>query len=275
MLPTQSSISGFFTRNDLSSATVIGQVDKKFIACLISTPTACESKLEGSNSTVWNEAATLDTSTLVLVDQHAADERIRVESFLKELCLGFLNSRNNDTDTARGVEVRTLTPPKPVLVTWHELQLLKESAEIQEAFRNWGIHLTVYLTPGVGTENPTGEGDKRYGQILVEAIPEIVSDKVMFLVIQSSGRLLKIFLKSQLLQEDELQNLVKGFLSQQQADCPSFSSLSSANQSQETDKEFLWLKALRFCPQPLLDLVNSKACRGTHAVGSFHKIHKS
>lgn len=28
------------------------------------------------------------------------------------------------------------------------------------------------------------------------------------------------------------------------------------------DGEFFWLRALRWCPQGLLDLVNSKACRG-------------
>jgi DNA mismatch repair protein MLH3 len=155
-------------------ATIVGQVDLKFIACLIPTQ---DCRHEEADSTLRNETA----STLVLIDQHAADERIRVEAFLEELCLGFLNNLDGNADPIHRIELRTLTPPKPILVTWHELRSLQESKEIPEAFRNWGIHLAGYSTPGSGTECLTHESDSRtFAQVLVEAIPEIVSDKVMF-----------------------------------------------------------------------------------------------
>ena len=56
-----------FTRDDLRSARVLGQVDAQFIACVLPP----------------------DPGTVVLVDQHAADERVRVERFLRELCEGY------------------------------------------------------------------------------------------------------------------------------------------------------------------------------------------
>ncbi|KAF9448232.1 hypothetical protein P691DRAFT_775559 [Macrolepiota fuliginosa MF-IS2] len=235
--------SSFFTRDELSLSRIIGQVDLKFIACLILHPNPTGGRRSQAPNSGSVELPTSAASTLVLVDQHAADERVRVESFLKELCLGFLSNCDDGADTVRGIRLRILTPPKPILVTSHELRLLEESIEVQEAFRNWGFRFAGFATPGLRTEISSADCDKNgYGQILVEAIPEVVSDK--------------------LLQENELQGLVKGFLAQLQTDLPSFSNISDTNPGRDIEKEFLWLKALRYCPRPLLDLINSKACRG-------------
>ncbi|XP_060594266.1 uncharacterized protein LOC132748671 [Ruditapes philippinarum] len=53
-----------FSKKSLKSVKVLGQLDKKFIACLINT------EQQGSNT---------DMTMLVLIDQHAAHERIRLE----------------------------------------------------------------------------------------------------------------------------------------------------------------------------------------------------
>ena len=60
-----------FSKEGLGTARVIGQVDCKFVACTLP-----------GDSTGQREPV------LVLTDQHAADERVRVERFLKELCHG-------------------------------------------------------------------------------------------------------------------------------------------------------------------------------------------
>jgi len=64
---------------------------------------------------------------------------------------------------------------------------------------------------------------------------------------------------------DELRELIKGFLAKLEEDGLSFSLASAQRTIHEgANKEpFFWLKALRWCPRELLDLVNSKACRGT------------
>jgi DNA mismatch repair protein MLH3 len=63
---------------------------------------------------------------------------------------------------------------------------------------------------------------------------------------------------------DELRELIKGFLAKLD-EGGSTSSFASAQQTihEGTNEEpFFWLKALRWCPRELLDLINSKACRG-------------
>ena len=69
----------------------------------------------------------------------------------------------------------------------------------------------------------------------------------------------------QLLQGDELRDFIKGFLSQIQNGELLLDSPSKDDNDQEDLDEYFWLKALRKCPKSLLDLVNSKACRGMYA----------
>lgn len=71
---------------------------------------------------------------------------------------------------------------------------------------------------------------------------------------------------AQLLQSDELRDLIKGFLAKLETDglvsaLPS-EELSTQGNSLDRNDTFFWLKVLRWCPRELLDLVNSKACRG-------------
>ena len=62
----------------------------------------------------------------------------------------------------------------------------------------------------------------------------------------------------QLLQGDELQNLLKGCLAKYKIEgCPQW---SHSPMGELPEKE--WLRALKLCPRELVELVNSKACRG-------------
>src|SRR6266700_296354 len=70
-----------FTKADIQHAEIINQVDKKFIACRISIAKHTDA-ITKSN---LPDREAQPNSVLVLIDQHAADERVRVEFFLKEL----------------------------------------------------------------------------------------------------------------------------------------------------------------------------------------------
>jgi len=61
----------------------------------------------------------------------------------------------------------------------------------------------------------------------------------------------------QLLTGNDLNELIKGFLATLDKDSPFF----SARHADDTVGDD-WIKALRWCPRELLDLINSKACRG-------------
>lgn len=142
---------------------VIEQVDRKFIACRIAkqVPRSLEDPFEDPS---------LSEGILVLVDQHAADERIRVERLLKKLCMGFLG-------TTPGVEVRELIPPRPVLLTQHEFFSIMGSQDIRDSLRIWGVQVVV---PGKnsGSGHTSDPGSSGYVQIHVKTVPEIVGEKV-------------------------------------------------------------------------------------------------
>lgn len=61
---------------------------------------------------------------------------------------------------------------------------------------------------------------------------------------------------------DELRDLVKGFLGKLQEDGMVSSASVNMTVGEAAQDAHFWLKALRWCPRELLDLVNSKACRG-------------
>ena len=236
-----------FRKEDLSNAQIISQVDRKFIACLIQDDTTI------SDNRVSSRA-------LVLIDQHAADERVRVERFLKELCLGFLQH----SDTNNGVKMKELSPSVPVLLTRHEALRLADSGVFQGAFECWGImfddlsSLSSHSIDG-GLDTTRGEG---YVQVFVRSIPAIVSEKVCLLCIKTKSS--ENITSWQLLMGDELRDLIKGFLAKLEEDGSTFSLACSQKTIHEgaNDDPFSWLKALRWCPRELLDLINSKACRG-------------
>ena len=147
-----------FSKESLAKVRVLGQVDRKFIACLIDTDCHSGEELESSGS-----------QRLVLVDQHAADERIRVERYLRSLCLGYL-----DRDGV-GVERRNLSPPVPVLVTEYERDRLISLAKAKRAFHDWGFDL---VEDASNSAHRASKNDEGYGIVHCTSIPEVISEKV-------------------------------------------------------------------------------------------------
>lgn len=155
-----------YRKADLLNAHVINQVDRKFIACLISD--SGESDIDG----VVAEGHGI--RSLVLIDQHAADERVRVERLLRPLCIGFLESMSGGEDKNRTVETRELSPAVPILLTSYELSILAGDLRIRRTFRNWGFGFGELGTANELSDGVTGSG---YVQVIVRSIPEVVADK--------------------------------------------------------------------------------------------------
>lgn len=152
-------------------------MDNKFIACIIeSTDDASEEDPSPSLRAGIPFQPRGHTGTLVLIDQHAADERVRVERFLREVCTGFMCHGKG-----HGVGVVELGPPKSVLLTVYEARRLRGSAETREAFARWGImfgDLSEEDIVGVDYEEPRPS----YVQVEVRTVPEVVADKVCYMV---------------------------------------------------------------------------------------------
>ena len=125
-------VSASFENDALKTARVLGQVDSKYICCLLKT--------------------SAKQTAVCLIDQHAADERVSVELLLNELCEGFASS---------ATPAKPLDPPIGIVLTRSEANALT-SDDIVEVLRRWGI----YLAP-LSTDEDTAD----YNQINVTAVP--------------------------------------------------------------------------------------------------------
>ncbi|XP_051516242.1 DNA mismatch repair protein Mlh3-like isoform X2 [Myxocyprinus asiaticus] len=98
-----------FTKNMIHTMRVINQVDKKFIACLINTTE------EDTSESSENKG-----NLLVLVDQHAAHERVRLEGLVTD-------SFEDDPDTPGKKRLcsSSVTPPLEISITEEEMRLLR------------------------------------------------------------------------------------------------------------------------------------------------------
>eukprot|EP01134_Creolimax_fragrantissima_P000360 CFRG0360T1 len=108
-----------FTKQMLQHARVLSQVDNRFIACLF---------FHDHNSSNYD----MNESVIVLVDQHAAHERIRLENILNE----FDGGRDNP------IAVVQLDPFVGVKTTVEEAELVEEYKDV---LLKWGIECIINL----------------------------------------------------------------------------------------------------------------------------------
>jgi DNA mismatch repair protein MLH3 len=150
-----------FTAEDLLNAEIIAQIDRKFIACLI------DDHLDDGNDDA-------NGKSIVLIDQHAADERIRVERYLKELCLGFLLW----DDGVGGHRTRELSPAIAILLTRREAHRLSHADDVQMVLKRWGFLFADFPRMNDAEMGDCGDGGDGYVQIYVLGVPAIVGAKV-------------------------------------------------------------------------------------------------
>ena len=124
----------------LQDIAVIGQVDYKFIACKVSTKTKSSEK-----------------NYLLLVDQHAAHERIRLENLQNE----FLQDLHGSADK-KAIGSKKLVPPFELSLTFPQDQCLRS---FKDAFAKIGVRFSI--------QNETALDEMIYVSILITELPKI------------------------------------------------------------------------------------------------------
>ncbi|MCJ1279706.1 DNA mismatch repair protein [Puttea exsequens] len=198
---TQSSVtfSAKLSKDALKNAEVTAQVDRKFVLI----------KVSQNISRLTNTGKEL----LVLVDQHAADERVRVEGLLANL---------SSPPTA-------LTKPLVFAILSREHALLTRHAP---HFADWGILYDTYVTDG---------SSKR--TVAVKSLPAAIAERCR-------------------LEPKILIEMLRGEIWKREED--GWKPLSTPDIDTRLTgpaKDNAWLARISRCPQGLLDILNSRACR--------------
>ena len=203
------------SKGALRYAHVIAQVDQKFILAVLPS----ESNNLGESFVLNNNR------TLILVDQHAASERVLIECLLQDLCS--LSSVSN------------LATPLVFPVSNIEAELFQAKKHFLES---WGI--------GYDIENLRLNGTNE-NQIRVRTLPNGILERC-----SRESRLVIDLLRTEIHHPliTTVQPISYPSLSApEHHDIPTQTSADTDNQD--------WLIRINSCPQGLLDLLNSRACR--------------
>ncbi|KAG9294305.1 hypothetical protein G9A89_021664 [Geosiphon pyriformis] len=229
-----------FKKQDLQHAEVIGQVDNKFIACQITC-----SLTKGHKPALKQKTQKI----IVLIDQHAADERVRVESLLKELCQ--LSSHKQSagqtgvmTQLARSVvDTNQIKKPYEITLTFNEIQAARR---FEHHFNRWGIFYNQNEQNrnfGYDQREPSDQIQNILSSIYITHLPQIIADRCI-----SETRVMENLLKQHLF-----------WLEENGDDALDIEETKFKGDNYVFDK---WINMTRGCPRGILDIVNSKACRG-------------
>ncbi|RMZ03374.1 hypothetical protein D0862_05667 [Hortaea werneckii] len=239
------------SKEALKDVQVIRQVDNKFILCKMPSPQA-----DGKRA-----------STLVLVDQHAASERVILENLLQELCAPI--DAASRSMMAEHFGRHTPTVKTVLLERPQRFQIGAQEAELFTRhlahFARWGImyHLSpsndTHRAPAIDSPHPRKEEEQRL--IVVRALPPSIAERCTLF-----PNLLIEVLRSEIWRRAESSSSVE------RAPAPlplsPHPDLETSPDPQDRHHDahhpsnpHEWLKHLHTCPAPLLDLLNSRACR--------------
>ncbi|KAF1926092.1 uncharacterized protein M421DRAFT_102711 [Didymella exigua CBS 183.55] len=209
------------SKDALRSAEVLSQVDKKFILV----------KLTGLPA---DSKTTSDADIMVLIDQHAADERIQVEALLSDLCRSSQNSMHvgykSNLGLSSSIETDILEKPLQFAISPHEHTHFRTFAA---NFAAWAILYDI--STATASKSRPGSSDKSDCKISIMALPPVISERC-----KTDPQILIAFLRSAVWKYVESPPLPPMALN---------------------DQSTTWVKKIATCPPGLIGMINSRACR--------------
>ena len=227
---------GRLSKSGLADAQVLAQVDRKFILVKVTTGQIL-ARINKANGQPLPEE-----TLLVLIDQHAADERCQVEALYEELC---------DMETVQ------LLKPMHFEVPAQEFRLF----QLQKAFfAGWGFRYDMQTGPAHGAlrpasrrreYRPTSGRPEDVCSIVVTALPNLIAERCRL-----DSKILIDFLRSEVWArfEDSSTNSTIRFTREESDFGQSDSGGYCGNQKR-------WLSKISSCPKGLIEMLNSRACR--------------
>ncbi|OHF02359.1 hypothetical protein CORC01_02352 [Colletotrichum orchidophilum] len=211
-------LSGRVSKAALMEAEVVSQVDRKFIMVKLRRDLISGGTLSGIQT----------NSVLVLIDQHAADERCRLESLMRD----YFHVVNRPKEVVARTEM--LEKPLQFEFSSKECRLL---SKYFQHLRRWGIFYNIE------DPEPTGwrHRSRQLPRVDVLSLPSSILERC-----RSEPKLLADLLRQEIWRaEEEGSSTSRPF------------SFATGPAGQEID----WVSNFHGCPQGILDLLNSRSCR--------------
>ncbi|XP_050811609.1 DNA mismatch repair protein Mlh3 isoform X3 [Gopherus flavomarginatus] len=162
-----------FTKEMINSMQVLHQVDNKFIACLINTRSDVNADVDGN--------------LLVLVDQHAAHERIRLEQLIADSY-----EKQPEESGKKKLLSSTICPPLEIEVTEEQRRLLRcchkslEEIGLELSFpENNSSQILVGKVPLCFMEREANELRRKRQPVAKSIVEELIQEQVELL--QTTG----------------------------------------------------------------------------------------
>jgi DNA mismatch repair protein MLH3 len=226
---------GRISKSGLADAQVLAQVDRKFILVKLSIGQTGPQNNRNSQPLPGETA-------LVLIDQHAADERCRVEALYEELC---------------NVETVQLLKPLHFEVSLQEGRLFQQQRDF---LGRWGFcyetqdgHLDgdLWFASPRSSNRPTNVQSEGNVRVVVTAVPNLIAERCRL-----EPKILINLLRSEIWIRAE-----NGFVKSKDEfsrEGPDFW-LCSSQSSDGGEKQ--WLSKISSCPKGLIEMLNSRACK--------------
>ena len=223
------------SKGGLETVRVISQVERKFI--LVSMKAALSERAASEQSASAKEI-------LVLIDQHAADERVRVEGLLTELCVppppedACTDYKDIPRCLRSAIETTELGRPITIDIPIQEHRLFLDQ---KSHLANWGILYDLTLT-----QNPLSISGGSVCRLIVKTLPEAIAERCR----------LEPKILIELMRRDVWKREDSGLVGKS-------ASAAENAQSRQSPHELgrSWLSRIHDCPQGILDMIISRSCR--------------